>query len=85
MDRKIEEIVDSEAETNKMEEMNRKKEEIIRLEEELKINRREMVGMINEIDYIFNEEAEYVINMCFKLSLLSLFCISYYKFYYKKA
>ena len=85
MDRKIEEIVDSEAETNKMEEMNRKKEEIIRLEEELKINRRETVGMINEIDYIFNEEAEYLINIWFKLSLLSLFLTSYYKFYYKKA
>ena len=79
MDRKIEETVD-EVETSKAA-IRQLKNEIKKGEEEMKINRREMVGMINEIDDIFNQEAEDLINIWFELSLLSLFLTSYYKFF----
>ena len=79
MDRKIEETVDG-AETSKAA-IRQLKNEIKKGEEEMKINRREMVGMINEIDDIFNQEAEDLINIWFELSLLSLFLTSYYKFF----
>ncbi|MCG8430988.1 MAG: hypothetical protein MJA29_07435 [Candidatus Omnitrophica bacterium] len=79
MDRKIEETVDGN-ETSKAA-IRQLKNEIKKGEEEMKINRREMVGMINEIDDIFNQEAEDLINIWFELSLLSLFLTSYYKFF----